>query len=46
MLKQGQIVKYNGFKARILGFMKDGKLCIEMLEDATMLYVQRSDIEC
>lgn len=45
MLHQGQLIKYNGFLAKILGFMKDGRLCIEIVEDATMLYVQRSDVE-
>ena len=49
MLQQRQKVKYNGFEATILGFMKDGRICIEVNMDDlqyTAIFVNREDIEC
>lgn len=46
MLEQGQKVSYKDEEATILGFMKDGRVCIEILlgEYQTILYVNREDI--
>lgn len=47
MLSQNEIVDYRGNKARILGFMKDNTICIEVTieNQINILYVNRNEIK-
>lgn len=42
MLSQGDIVMFNGLRAEILGFMKNGEICISVGLD--VMYVKRESI--
>ena len=43
MLYQNQKVSYRGIEGKILGFMKDYRICIE-LDDNTILYCEREKL--
>lgn len=49
ILSQGQEVFYQDKKGKILGFMSDGKICIEVCReinnDCLIIYVGRDEIE-
>ena len=47
MLSQNEIVDYKNNKARILGFMKDNTICIEVTieNQINILYVNRNEIK-
>ena len=49
MLNQNDIVEYKGEKAKVLGFMKDNTICIEILGDCEsqfyIIYVDRNEIK-
>ena len=42
MLSQGDIVLFNGLRAEVLGFMKNGEICISVGLD--VMYVKRESL--
>ena len=43
MLYQNQRISYKGLEGKILGFMEDGRICVE-LDDNTILYCEREKL--